>query len=84
MTNSRQSKEIRRATTLEPGTLEECLDEINDFVQALDHYPPFTIATAMRAHLQVQLGALLECDMCTRPEVERFIQELEQEVLEAQ
>ena len=38
MINRRQNKAIRRETTLETGTLEECLYEINDFVQALDHY----------------------------------------------
>lgn len=69
-------------TTLEAGTLEECLDEINDFVQTLDRYPPLMVATAMRAHLEILLRALLECDMCTRREIRRFVQELEEEVLE--
>ena len=84
MTKGLQSKAIRRKATLKTGTVGECLDAINDFVQALDHYPPLMVATAMRAHLEVQLRALLECDICTLPEVRQFIQELEREVLEAQ
>ena len=71
-----------RDTTLEEGTLEECLDEINDFVQTLERYPPRMIALAMRAHLEILLRALLECDMCTRQELRTFVRELEQEVLE--
>ena len=71
-----------REATLEDGTLEECLDEINDFVQTLDRYPPRMIALAMRAHMEILLRALLECDMCTRQELRTFVRELEQEVLE--
>jgi hypothetical protein len=71
-----------REATLEEGTLEECLDEINDFVQTLDRYPPRMIALAMRAHMEILLRALLECDMCTRQELRTFVRELEQEVLE--
>jgi hypothetical protein len=71
-----------REATLEDGTLEECLDEINDFVQTLDRYPPRMIALAMRAHMEILLRALLDCDMCSRQEVRTFARELEQEVLE--
>jgi hypothetical protein len=71
-----------REATLEEGSMEECLDEINDFFQTLDRYPPGMIALAMRAHLEALLRALLECDMCTRQELRSFVRELEQEVLE--
>jgi hypothetical protein len=71
-----------REATLEEGTLEECLDEINDFVQTLDRYPPRMIAVAIRAHLEVLLRALLECDMCSRQEIRTYVRELEQGVLE--
>lgn len=71
-----------RETTLEEGTLEECMDEVNDFVQTLDRYPPLMVAAALRAHLEILLRALLECDMCTRRDVRQFVQELEQEALE--
>ena len=40
------------------------------------------IALAMRAHMEILLRALLECDMCTRQEIRTFVRELQQEVLE--
>jgi hypothetical protein len=73
---------LRNTTLDETGTLEECMDEINDFVQTLDRYPPLMVATSLRAHLEILLRALLECDMCTRREVREFVQGMEQEVLE--
>jgi hypothetical protein len=71
-----------RDSTVEAGTLEECLDEINDFVQTLPHYSPRMVAMAMRAHLEVLLRAMLECDLCKRDDVREFVRELEQEVLD--
>ena len=71
-----------RNSTVEDGSLEECLDEINDFVQTLDRYPPRMIALAMRAHMEILLRALLEYDLCTRQELRAFVRELEHEVLE--
>ena len=71
-----------RNSTLNEGTMEECLDEINDFVQALTHYPPQMIAMAIRAHLEVLLRTMLECDLCRREDVKEFVRELEREVLE--
>jgi hypothetical protein len=71
-----------RNSTVEDGSLEECLDEINDFVQTLTRYPPRMIALAMRAHLEILLRAILECDLCTRDDVLEFVRELQQEVLE--
>jgi hypothetical protein len=71
-----------REATPEEGTLEECLDEINDFVQTLDRYSPRMIALAMRAHMEILLRAMLDCDVCTRQELRAFVRELEQEVLD--
>lgn len=71
-----------RDSTVDEGTLEECLDEINDFVQTMTRYPPRMIAVAMRSHLEVLLRAILECDLCTRDDVREFVRELEQGVLE--
>jgi hypothetical protein len=68
--------------TVSEETIEECLDEINDFVTTLDRYPPTTLAVAMSVHLQSLLRALLECDLCTRQQVREFVEELEREVLE--
>jgi len=68
-------------TTAE-GALEECLDEINDFVTTLDRYPPTTVAVALSVHLQTILHALLESQQCTPLQVRSFVQELEKDVLE--
>ena len=71
-----------RNSTVEDGSLEECLDEINDFVQTLTRYPPRMIALAIRAHLEILLRAMLECDLCTHEDVQQFARELQEEVLE--
>jgi hypothetical protein len=70
-----------RNATIDEGTLEECLDDINDFVQTLPRYPPLMVAMAMRAHLEILLGAMLECDLCTRKDIKEFVRDLEEEVL---
>jgi hypothetical protein len=71
-----------RNSTIDTGTMEECLDDINDFVQTLSHYPPRIVAMAIRAHLEILLRAMLECDLCRRDDVREFVRELEQEVLD--
>lgn len=71
-----------RDSTVDEGTLEECLDEMNDFMQTLTRYPPRMIAMATRAYLEILLRAILECDLCTRHDVREFVRELEQGVLE--
>ena len=48
--------------TTTQGAIEECLDEMNDFVATLDRYPPTLIAVAMSVHLQTMLSALVERD----------------------
>jgi len=68
--------------TPEDGTIEECIDEINDFVATLGRYPPTVIAIAMRVHLENLLSALLELNLCTRQEIREFTRELERETLE--
>ncbi len=71
-----------RNATIDEGTLEECLDEINDFVQTLTRYSPLMVAMAMRAQLEILLGAMLECGLCTRNDIKEFVRELEHEALE--
>src|SRR3569833_3164256 len=68
--------------TTTQGAIEECLDEMNDFVATLDRYPPTLIAVAMSVHLQTMLSALVECDLCTPQQVREFVQELERDVSE--
>jgi hypothetical protein len=65
------------------GTVEECLDELNDFIEGL-RYSPTVLAVAMRVHLEAVLRALLEGDVCTREEVRDFIRELERDALQHQ
>ncbi len=64
------------------GAVEECLDEINEFVATLDRYPPTTVAVAMSVHLHSVLRALLDCDLCTRQQVRQLVEEFEREVFE--
>jgi hypothetical protein len=64
------------------GSVEECLDEINDFLAGLQSYPPHVLAVALRVHLEALLQALLESGVCTREEVRDFCRELEREALQ--
>jgi hypothetical protein len=68
-------------TTAADGTVEECLDELNDFMEGL-RYPPTVLAVAMRVHLEAILHALLEGELCTREEVRDFVRELERDALQ--
>ncbi|HEY6923604.1 MAG TPA: hypothetical protein VI653_09055 [Steroidobacteraceae bacterium] len=72
---------LQDPTTVQ-GAIEECLDEINDFVATLDRYPPTAVAVAMSVHLQTMLSALVECDLCTPQQVKDFVRELERDVSE--
>jgi hypothetical protein len=64
------------------GTVEECLDELNDFMAGLQRYPPTVLAVAVRVHLEGLLQALLEGKVCTREEVRDFVKELERDALQ--
>ena len=64
------------------GSVEECLDELNDFVASLEHYSPTVVAVALRVHLEGLLQALLEGKMCTPEEVRDFVRELERDALQ--
>ena len=70
---------LQDPTTAE-GAIEECLDEMNDFVATLDRYPPTAVAVAMSVHLQTVLCALVDCDLCTPEQVKSFVQEFEQDM----
>ena len=63
------------------ATVEECLDELNDFIMGLERYAPTVLAVALRVHLGTLLQALLERDLCTREDVRDFVRELEREAL---
>jgi hypothetical protein len=64
------------------GTVEECLDELNDFMEGMQRYRPTVLAVAMRVHLESLLHALLEGNLCTREEVRDFVRELERDALQ--
>ncbi|HYB31907.1 MAG TPA: hypothetical protein VED45_00610 [Steroidobacteraceae bacterium] len=66
------------------GTVEECLDELNDFMAGLQRYSSTTLAVALRVHLGTLLQALLDEKVCTREEVRDFVRELERDALQYQ
>jgi hypothetical protein len=69
-------------TTRSDGTVEECLDELNDLLAGLRHYTPTVLAVALRVHLETLLQALLEGKVCTREEARDFVKELERDALQ--
>jgi hypothetical protein len=69
-------------TAQDDGTVEECLDEVNDLVAGLQRYSPTVLAIALRVHLEGLLHALLEGQLCTREEVRDFVRELERDALQ--
>ena len=64
------------------GAVEQCLDELNDFIAGLERYSPTVLAVALRVHLETLLQALLEGRICTREEVRDFVRELERDALQ--
>jgi hypothetical protein len=64
------------------GAIEECLDELNDLMESLRHYPPAVLAVALRVHLELLLQGLLEGKLCTREEVRDFLKELQRDALQ--
>lgn len=66
----------------ERNDVEQCLDELNDFIDGLQRYPPTILAVALRVHLETLLQALLEARICAREEVRDFVRELERDALQ--
>jgi hypothetical protein len=66
------------------GTVEQCLDELNDLLATLERYSPAVLAVALRVHLESLLQALLEGKICTPEEVRDFVRELERDALQYQ
>jgi hypothetical protein len=50
--------------TAQDGTIEEGVDEINDFVATHGRYPPAMLAVAMRVHLESLLRTLFWNTIC--------------------
>jgi hypothetical protein len=69
-------------TGRDDGAVEQCLDELNDFLAGLDRFAPTVLAVALRVHLEALLQSLLEGRICTREEVREFVRELERNALQ--
>jgi hypothetical protein len=64
------------------GTVEECLEDLDDLMTSLVRYSPTVLAVALRVHLEGLLRALLEGKLCTPEEVRDFVRELERDALQ--
>lgn len=63
------------------AAIEQCVDEIDDFIETLERYPESVIALALRIHLGALLRAMVNDELCSREEVREFVIALEQEAL---
>lgn len=63
------------------GTIEECIDELDEFIERLARYPTPVLAFALRTHLGGLLRAMVSGHVCTREHVRQFVLELEHEAL---
>jgi len=61
------------------GMLEECVDEIDEFITTLQRYPEAVLAFALRIHLGTLLRALQERELCTPAETATFLDALKSE-----
>ena len=66
------------------AVVEECIEELDELVIALDRYPPTAVAVAIGTYLEGLLGALLDERQCTADEVRDLLREIESGVLEPQ
>ena len=60
--------------------LEECLDDIEDFIGTLRYQDP-VIAMSLRMHLAALLRAMVDSRLCSREDVRQFVIAMEQEAL---
>jgi hypothetical protein len=65
----------------EAAAIEQCVDEIDDFIETLERYPESVIAMALRIHLGALLRAMIDDRLCSREEVREFVATLEQEAV---
>jgi hypothetical protein len=63
------------------AAIEQCVDEIDDFIETLERYPGSVIAMALRIHLGALLRAMVDDQLCSREEVREFVAALEQEAI---
>jgi hypothetical protein len=65
------------------AAIEQCVDEIDDFIETLELYPEPVIALALRVHLGALLRAMVDEQICSREQVLEFVATLEQEAIGA-
>jgi hypothetical protein len=65
----------------EDGTIEECVDAIDTFVDGLERYSVPVLAFAMRVHLSGLLRAMVDGEICSPNDVRQFVHELEKDAL---
>ena len=63
------------------GAIEECLDEIEDFIDTLQRFSDPVIAESLRVHLASLLRSMVESNQCTGSDVHEFVTTLEREVM---
>jgi hypothetical protein len=61
--------------------VEECLDDIDEFMGTLQRFPDTVIAMSLRIHLAALLRAMVESEGCSPEDVRGFIAALELEAL---
>jgi hypothetical protein len=63
------------------GAIEECVDELDDFIEGLGRFDASVIAYALRTHLGGLLRAMLAAEICTPEQAREFVAALEQDAL---
>jgi hypothetical protein len=63
------------------AAIEQCVDEIDDFIETLERYPESVIAMALRVHLGALLRAMVDDQLCSREQVREFVSALGQDAL---
>lgn len=76
-----EAQMLNPSGVIDSAALEQCIDEIDQFVETLQRYREPVLAYALRTHLSALLRAMVDCRTCTREEVRQFLVELEQETL---
>ena len=71
-----------RETAMSDGTIEECVDELDAFVDTLTRFSEPVLALALRIHLAALLSALLESHRLTKAQARDFLRDLGREVFE--
>jgi hypothetical protein len=65
------------------GTVEECVEDLDEFAATHAHYPPPVLAIALRVHLAGLLRVLREREDWSDSQMSEFLQDLVCEVQES-